>query len=436
MTLRTLPATRLVAGLLGCVMVAGCAPVDRQKHSRAFITYTAPTDEKRLRLAVKDLIDLRGEVTSAGSEFLAKHSEPAKQDAECMKIARERNVQIVGKTNLTELAVGVSGINQYFGTPRNPVTRRRNLIPGGSSSGSAVAVAENLADVAFGTDTAGSIRVPAACCGVAGLKTTFGLVSLKGVYPIAPTTLDTVGPLARDVQGLVAGMDLLERGFAGKYQAASASRHGGRVKIGRLYLSGTSKKIDEALDTALAKAGFEVVALGDDFKKAWEQAIKDGRTVAAASAYFQDLKFSKEPEVTARTKAVVAVGSLEFRTTYPEAMGRRAAWQATLRQLFQRVDYLALPTIQNVPVSVPIFGGTPAFEALVIGSQNTVAVNYAGNPALAIPVPLKDDAVTVTSLQLVGPMRSEAGLLRAGRLVENGGRLKTGADTSATSESL
>jgi amidase len=412
--------TRLLAALLACALVTGCVPASLQKHSRAFITYTPPTDKTRLRLAVKDLIDVKGEVTTAGSEFLFKHSPPAKEDAACLKIARERNVQIVGKTNLTELAVGVSGINQFFGTPRNPVSRRRNLIPGGSSSGSAVAVADDLADVAFGTDTAGSIRVPAACCGIAGLKTTFGLVSLKGVYPVSPTMLDTVGPMARDVQGLVTGMDLLERGFAGKYQAASAGRHGGRVKIGRLYLDGTSRKVDEAIDAALAKAGFEVVVLGDDFKKQWEQANKDGHTIAAVNAWISDLKFAKESEVMARTKAVVAVGSLNYKTSYREALSRRAAWQAALRQLFQRVDYLALPTIQNVPPRVPIWGGTPAFEALVLGTQNTAAVNLAGNPALALPVPLKDDAVTVTSLQLVGPMNSEAALLRAGRLVEGG----------------
>jgi amidase len=422
MTYRSLTA-RLLASFIGCALVAGCVPPDRQQHSRAFISYTAPTDKTRLRLAVKDLIDVKGEVTSAGSEFLFKHSPPAKEDAECLKIARERNVQIVGKTNLTELAVGVSGINQFFGTPRNPVSRRRNLIPGGSSSGSAVAVADDLADVAFGTDTAGSIRVPAACCGIAGLKTTFGLVSLKGVYPIAPTILDTVGPMARDVQGLVTGMDLLERGFAGKYQAASASHHGGRVKVGRLYLSGTNRRVDEAVDEALAKAGFEVVVLGEDFKKQWEQATKDGRTVAAASAWLSDLKFAKEPQVKPRTKAVFTLGSYEHRTNYRAALQRRLAWQATLRQLFEKVDYIALPTIQRVPWSVPLWGGTPAFEALVLGSQNTAAVNLAGNPALALPVPLKDEAVRVTSLQLVGPMGSEAALLRAGRLVEEGGQL-------------
>ena len=150
-------------------------------------------------------------MTSAGSEYLYKHAKPAKEDAECLRIARKRGVTIVGKTNLSEFAVGVSGSNYYFGTPINPVAKDR--VPGGSSSGSAVAVAMNLADVALGTDTAGSIRVPAACCGVAGLKTTFGLVSTKGVYPLTPKYLDTVGPMAKDVDGLVVGMGLLQENF-------------------------------------------------------------------------------------------------------------------------------------------------------------------------------------------------------------------------------
>src|SRR5690606_28219823 len=134
--------------------------------------------------------------------------------------------------------IGVSGSNDYFGTPINPLDPDR--VPGGSSSGSAVAVAMGLADVALGTDTAGSIRVPAACCGIAGLKTTFGLISTQGVYPISPTYLDTVGPMARDVEGLVTGMGLLQEGFAPLYtQAKRANPTAASIKIGRLRLPGT-----------------------------------------------------------------------------------------------------------------------------------------------------------------------------------------------------
>src|SRR5437773_9960110 len=195
---------------------------------------------------------MKGVVTTAGSEFLAKHASPAKRDAKCLAIARQSGVQFVGKTNLSELAVAVSGMNAYYGTPRNPL--RRILIPGGSSSGSAVAVANAEADVAFGTDTAGSIRVPAACCGIVGLKTTFGLVSIKGVYPLEPKHLDVVGPMGKDIARTVEGMDLLQQGFSGRYAAARAAKpSGSNIRVGRLKLQGTDPELDKAIDDALAK---------------------------------------------------------------------------------------------------------------------------------------------------------------------------------------
>ena len=112
-------------------------------------------------------------------------------------------------------------MNEWFGTPVNPLDRA--LVPGGSSSGSAVAVADGDADIAYGSDTGGSIRIPAAFCGVTGLKTTHGRIPLAGVWPLAPS-LDTVGPMARDVAGTAAGMALLEPGFA--IGAAPATRLG------------------------------------------------------------------------------------------------------------------------------------------------------------------------------------------------------------------
>jgi Asp-tRNA(Asn)/Glu-tRNA(Gln) amidotransferase A subunit family amidase len=401
----------------------GCStPVRRPASAtrdHAFIAYWPPAENsKGLRLAVKDLIDMEGVVTSAGSEFLAKNSMPAKRDAKCLAIARQRNVQFVGKTNTTEFAVAVSGINEYFGTPRNPLSRR-NLIPGGSSSGSAVAVASGTADVAFGTDTAGSVRIPAACCGVVGLKTTFGLVPLDGVYPIAPNQLDTVGPLARDVAGVVQGMDLLQAGFAAEYRRAVAARRSARkIRIGRLYLTGTNSKVDRAVDEALAAAQFQVVKLDETFKEKWGQAQKDATTVAAASAWLYDLRFAKVPGVAGRTRAVLALGAIQYNTVYRDALRRQANWQAVIGRVLKGVDFIAVPTIQELPPRVPPFGGTVAFEARVLAMQNTAAVNFAGVPALAIPVPVRSRAVPFTSLQLVGPRRSEAALLNAGHLIE------------------
>lgn len=407
----------LVSWLNGCA-IPNARPASATRD-RAFIEYWPPAKEsKKLRLAVKDLIDMEGVVTTAGSEFLLKHSSPAKRDAKCLAIARKRGVQFVGKTSLSELAVAVSGLNAYFGTPRNPLSRL-HLIPGGSSSGSAVSVANNEADVAFGTDTAGSIRFPAACCGICGLKTTFGLVPLDGVYPIEPTYLDTVGPMAKNVAGVAQGMDLLETGFSDQYRRAVTARRSAQgIRIGRLYIEGTDQEVDRAIDDALRATGFNIVNLSPELTKEWAQAQKDAATVAAAGAWLYDNKYQHQPQVTIRTKAVLTVGGIDYKTSYPAALKRRAAWKAALEDAFATVDFIAMPTMQNLPPHVPLFGGTVAFEARVLALQNTQAVNFAGVPALAIPVPISHRFIPVTSLQLVGPDLSEAVLLNAGRLVE------------------
>jgi amidase len=417
-------ATRFLLTTLLLIFLFGCTTHENRfaggLHHRLFTAYwPPPKNSQQLCLAVKDNIDVKGVVTTAGSEYVAKTSSPASQDAECLAIARKRNVRIVGKANLSEFAVAPSGLNEYFGTPHNPYDKVVGIIPGGSSSGPAGAVASGIADVAFGTDTAGSIRVPAACCGIVGLKTTFGLVSLKGVFPVEPKHLDTVGPMGKDVTHVVQGMDLLQKGFAARYARAMAVKPSGeRIKIGRLYLSGTDPQIDKAIDNALSKAQFQVVALDQTFKSKWDQAKQDGNTVAAAGAWISDNQYIYDWGVRLRTKAAILLGRLEYPGRYRQALHRRAEWERALHHVFKKVDFIALPTLQTRPPSIPWFGDIALLEALVLNLQNTVAVNFAGNPALAVPVPLKHESFPVTSLQLVGPKLSEAELLNAGRLVE------------------
>ena len=396
-------------------------PANRSRDHAFIVYWPPPEDSNQLRLAVKDLIDMKGVVTTAGSEYLARTSPPAEQDAQCLELARERHVQIVGKTNVTEFAVTVSGRNKYFGTPRNRPDGKHRFIPGGSSSGSAVAVATGLADVAFGTDTGGSIRLPAACCGIFGLKTTFGLVPTKGVFPISPKHLDTVGPMAKDMAHLVQGMDLLQRGFAARYERAVADKPSARqIRIGRLYVDGTDPAIDKALDEALAAKHFKVSKLDQAFKAKWKQAEKDGKAVALADAWFNDQKYIDKKGVSKTAKLVIGQGKADYTNNYKDALKRKAAWQRDLRKVFDKVDFIAVPTLQNLPPKFPFWGSSVVFEWLVFDSQNTVGVNFAGNPALAIPIPMpaKGKTIPVTSLQLVGPRLSEAELLNAGRLIE------------------
>jgi amidase len=255
-----------------------------------------------------------------------------------------------------------------------------------------------------------------------GLKTTFGLVPLQGVFPVEPRHLDTVGPMAKDVDHVVQGMDLLQVGFVARYRAAVAANSSGKkIRIGRLYLSGTHPKIDKAVDDALRRAQFEVVALDQAFKEKWDQAKKDGNTLAEAGAWIRDRKyFDKLTGVSARSKAIIAWGEFHFATSYQNALRRQAAWQEALDEIFKKVDLIALPTLQKLPPNMPTLALS---ELQMLNVQNTVPVNFAGNPALAIPIPLNDKIVPTTSLQLVGRRFSEADLLNAGRLVEARSRI-------------
>ncbi|HEY2573240.1 MAG TPA: amidase [Verrucomicrobiaceae bacterium] len=410
----------MVPGLLLVGLETGCVIPQNKSPTKdhAYVKYwDGAKDDTHLRLAVKDVIDMKGEITTAGSEYRAKNSSPARQDAACLRLARQRNVTIVGKANLSEFALRGSGMNDYYGTPVNPLGH--DLIPGGSSSGCAVAVANGTADIAFGTDTCGSIRVPAGCCGIAGLKTTFGLVSLKGVFPISPKHLDTVGPMARDVSGLVQGMSLLQEGFESKYQAAIAARPSGKsIRVARLHLDGTDPAIDKAIDDAIAAAGFQVVQLVEEDTTKWGQASSDGQMLARIDAWRYDGEYLDRSGVQRVTKTIIFSGKLPSDEKREKVLTDQVEFKKRLKERFRNVDFVVLPTLKSVPLKKPLLGSNIAFELRVLGMEQTEPVNLVGNPALVIPVPLKDRSVPVTGLQMVGRNFSEADLLNAGRLIE------------------
>ena len=370
-------------------------------HEALTTTFTTryDTSGSGIRLAVKDLIDMRGELTTAGCRAVATRAAPAERDAACLAGARAAAARIVGRTNLHELALGVTGVNPWFGTPVNPLDAA--LVPGGSSSGSAVAVATGEADVAYGSDTGGSVRIPSACCGTAGLKTTWGRIPLDGVWPLSPS-FDTVGPMARDVSGLVAGMQLLEPGFS-----VADPSGGDRPVVARLPID-AEPWITDAIDTALHQVGWECRELP---VPGWDQATVQAGLLLVVEAWQSDAALvERDPEgIGEDVRARLTLGSQFDEATVRAAWSVQRAWKATLERVFTDADILVTPTLTIFPPRLE-----DGDDLLV--SRCTLPVNLAGVPALSLPVPTAGPLPA--SVQLIGPAGSEERLLAAGAQLE------------------
>src|SRR4051812_20664924 len=281
--------------------------------------------------------------------------------------ARAADARIVGKVNLHELAFGATGVNEWYGTPVNPLDPA--LVPGGSSSGSAVAVATGEADVAYGSDTGGSVRIPSACCGTVGLKTTWGRIPLDGVWLLAES-LDTVGPMAADVAGVVTGMRLLEPGF----EPGSAPTVVGRLR----QIGDADPAIDAAVDAALAAAELEVVDIG---LPSWATAFDAVIPILVAEAWRNDGSLlERDADNLGRdVRASLRLGATIGDDALAAARTAARAWAAEIPALFSRVQLLALPTMPCMPVALD----ADPMPMIAL----TAPVNLAGNPALALPIP-------------------------------------------------
>jgi amidase len=358
---------------------------------------SAVTDGPGPLVAVKDIIDMAGVLTTAGSRVLAETAVPAAADAACLAGLRAAGARVVGRTNMHELALGVTGINPWFGTPVNPLDPSR--VPGGSSSGSAVAVATGQAALAYGTDTGGSVRIPAACCGICGLKTTWGRVPVAGVRPLAPS-MDTVGPLAADVAGLILGMQLLEPGF-------TVAPVTGPLRVGRLRIP-AADEIDDAVTAVLRATSWEVSEVDPaDWLTAtqWTGPLLVAEAYQACRDVFDDHAEQLSPDVARRLDA----GRQVTQETLTAANAARARWRTQLAALFDRFDLLVSPTLL-------IFPPTMDSADQLLEARCTLPVNFAGVPALSLPIPARGPLPA--SIQLVSAAGTEDRLLAAGAAVE------------------
>jgi aspartyl-tRNA(Asn)/glutamyl-tRNA(Gln) amidotransferase subunit A len=376
-----------------------------------------------LPLAVKDLFDTAGILTTAGSRFFATNI--PKEDAQVVLKIKLAGAVLLGKTNMHEIALGVTTVNPHYGTCHNPWDVSR--VSGGSSGGSAVAVATGMSLAALGTDTGGSIRIPAALCGVVGLKPSYGRVSTRGVIPLS-WNLDHVGPITRTVRdaarmlSILAGFDPHDPASvdmpADDYLASlDKDIKGWRVALAAGdYVESADPQVHQAVEQA-AKV-FKV--LGANVEKvdvSWlsEMFLANGRMIQADGAAFHRERLEQHPELFgADVRQRLAVGAALTASDYSLARRQQVESRRHFERFFEKYEVLLLPT---TPTPAPLIEETGAIEAARSLTRYTGAFNLAGLPALSMPCGFSRDNLPI-GLQIVSRRWGEANVLQAGQAFE------------------
>lgn len=371
-------------------------------------------------IAIKDLFATRGLRTTAGSRIL-RDWVPSR-DAGAVDRLRAAGAIVFGKTNLHEFAYGVSTANPWWGIARNPHDPRRS--PGGSSGGSAIAVVAGLCAGALGSDTGGSIRVPASLCGCVGLKPTFGAIPLNGTFPLG-WSLDHAGPLARTVDDAGVLLDVLSGGEAGR-RSRRASTRGLRVGVlaGSIVENvqpGVARQV-EAAAAALRRRGLRVHRVQIP-EMEWTVATQLVTLRVEASALHGRWIRSRPRDYGADVRTRLQLGALVAGADYVLAQRMRARVRAAMSRVFQDFDLVLLPT---TPITAPLIGERtvrwrsgeePVDGALV---RLTAPFNLTGLPALSVPFGAA--AGLPVGVQVVGSWNDEARVLAVGRLLERSSR--------------
>ncbi|MDO8615235.1 MAG: amidase [Dehalococcoidia bacterium] len=374
-------------------------------------------------LALKDIFGLAGARLTAGSKILRDNV--SQDDSDAAARLKAAGAVILGKLNLHEFAFGATGVNPHFGPVRNPWDTQR--ITGGSSSGAGAAVAAGECMAALGTDTGGSIRIPASLCGVVGLKPTYGRVSRRGVLPLS-WSLDHVGPLARTVEDAaivlqaIAGRDPLDDSSSAEpvpdYAAALAGGvRGLRVGVPREFFYDA---LDAGVEEAVRKAVAVLEGLGAEVREVSLPYIQEipGAVTAImlpeALAYHQRWMAERPDDYGDDVRYRLELGAAFTAVQYIQAQRlRELAVGAWRRQVFDRVDLLATPA---TPVTAPPIaeGELQATLGLI---RMTNPINLLGLPAVSLPCGFSETALPI-GLQLIARWFEEPMLLRAAHAYE------------------
>ncbi len=370
-------------------------------------------------VSVKDLFDVAGSTTRAGSRVLTGAA-PAAADAPIVARLRAAGAVIVGKTNMTEFAYSGLGINPHYGTPRNPYDRATGRIPGGSSSGAAVSVSDGMAVVAIGTDTGGSVRIPAALCGLTGFKPTARRVPIAGAYPLS-FSLDSIGPLA----GSVADCALTDAILAGSSELPPAPPDPARLR----FYAPTTIVLDDAdahVRTTFARALASLRDAGAIVEEgplpALEMVanVQRGGGFPGVEAYWwhREMLASEEgrydPQIARRILRAQAITAGD----YIDLQRARAAYIAALAEQSAGYDALLWPTVAiAAPPIADLLADDDVYARVnLLVLRNTSMVNAADGCALTVPMHAPGTAPA--GLMIVGPGDADRRILAIGATLE------------------
>jgi aspartyl-tRNA(Asn)/glutamyl-tRNA(Gln) amidotransferase subunit A len=351
------------------------------------------------RLAVKDLFDTTGIRTTYGSAIYADHVPDT--TATAVRRLEDAGYVNVGKANLHEFAWGITSENDHYGWVPNPAAPGR--IAGGSSGGNAAALAAGLADAALGTDSGGSVRIPAACCGVAGFKPTYGLVPLDGCWPLAPT-FDHAGPMARDVATCEAMMEALAPGFVPIEPPAL-----GELRVGVAWTADADPLVRERVEALAARLpGARPVDLD------WRTGAQYPEFQRECADVHRELFATQRERYGENVATKLGLAMAVTDEQVERAAAERAAYREHVAQAMDDLDLLLTPTIARVAPPQGI--GDLAIREWIL--RFTYPFNATGLPALAFPCGPAEDGLPA-SAQLVGGPGADALVLAAGRALES-----------------
>ena len=348
----------------------------------------APSPFAGIPLAVKDLFDIAGQTTTAGSRILADAA-PAARDAVAVARLRAAGLVVVGRTNMTEFAYSGLGMNPHYGDPRSPFERDIGRVAGGSTSGGAVAVADGMAHAALGSDTGGSCRIPAAFCGITGFKPTARRVPKDGAFPLS-STLDSIGPLARTV----ACCAILDSLLAGEEPTPPSPRplSGLRLLVPTtVALVGLDKEVSNTFEEAVAlltRAGVSVICGAvPEFDEIASLNGKGGFAAAESYAVHRTFLETQSAGYDPRVATRIRRGASQDAADYIHLVNARTDLVRRARARLAPYDALLLPTVAILPPRLSDLADDDAYgRANLMALRNASLINMIDGCAISLPV--------------------------------------------------